>query len=410
MAAAAPRPRPGRVLAILGLALVLGTSSGCFGSGGGESTGGTITEIPAEPVVPEPGLGPHGSTAERLLALQFRPRLRFDSAERWRPLAVKPFLIERFAGGHGHGACHQGDRTPCPLIESPELQPEIAFIDVYGRIDNGADTYGPPAEECAVAAPLDCDAGPGSAIYYRRTSHAGRWYWDYWWFLRYNDYNGSRNRCQFYCADHEGDWEGVTVVTTATEKPQLVEAIFAAHSDRILVPLEALLRTGNHIQVFVADGTHAAYAFPCAVDCRQYASKPVVGALFEEHHDGDAPWAENRDAVCLEHHCLRPLPEEPSDPPALFPTPSEWNGWPGHWGASCANGCLADSASPSSPGFQSCYICPWVPTRRHTGSTPRLAPLSGQPGSQPIREAAGQVDACREEARSARGQPAPPNG
>jgi hypothetical protein len=402
MAAASPRLRSGRALAALGLALLLALAPGCLGSDDDDAQDGTITDLPAEPVVPEPGLGPHGSVAERVLALQFRPRLRFDSAERWRPLAVRPFLAERFAGGRGHGACRSGERPPCPVLERPELDPEIALVDIYGRIDNGADAYGPANQECIVRAPLDCDAGPGSAIYYRRTSHAGRWYWDYWWFLRYNDYNGARNRCRIYCADHEGDWEGVTVVTTAAEKPELVAAIFAAHSDRVLVPLEALLRTGTHIQVFIADGTHAAYAFPCEVDCRQYVGKPFLGALPEEHHDGEAPWGENRDPVCLEQRCLRPLPEEPTDPPALFPAPTEWNGWPGRWGASCADGCIAASASPRSPGSQDRYLCPWVPTRRHSASVPRLAPLSGQPDSERIRDADEQVDACRKAARESR--------
>ncbi len=368
---------------------------GCGGGGGSEST----QTLPTVPVAPGLALGEHGGAAELRLALQFRPYLKFDSAERWRPLEIHRFLAERYPGGGAHLGCPGGE-APCSAVSRPiDLKDEVPYLDLHGHIDDGADAYAPPAGPCVVRAPLDCDGGPSSAVYYRRTSHDGRWYWDYWAFYRYNDYNGRQNRCEFYCDDHEGDWEGLTVITTASRRPQVVGAIYAAHTDRIEVAKEALLMHQSHVIAFPANGTHATYRFRCESDCRQYASL-FGNPLPEENHDGGVAWSENRDSACLADRCIRPLPESSLDADISFPVPISWNGWPGRWGETCHGGCGKNGASPRSPGLQVRYLCPWVPTRRDPGNAPITQPRGGQPASSGIGDADSQVAACERQAQT----------
>ncbi|HEU4599073.1 MAG TPA: hypothetical protein VFS26_04955, partial [Solirubrobacterales bacterium] len=190
---------------------------------------------------------------------------------------------------------------------------------------------------------------------------------DYWWLLRYNNYRGRANHCILVCADHEGDWEGVTVITTPSLEPEILGTIYASHKDRVLVEGTMLPTANGHPLVWVADGTHASYPFSCDHDCHQY------GPLPEETHDGAVPWGGNRDKECDTTECVRPLPEigEPSD--EALPLAGAWAGWPGLWGETCHGGCrrfrfrggfLHNEASPASPGSQDRFECPWVPTRR----------------------------------------------
>ena len=375
-------------------AALLGALTGCGKQASSQQT------VPAIPKAPGVILGRHGSTPERTLAIQFRPYLYFDSAERWRPLEVGHFLAERFADGRGHGACPPASEPPCEDVAGVGglVSGQVSYLDIHGQIDDGADFYTPPPALClAPRAPMDCNGGPRSAIYYRRTTHDDRWYWDYWAFYRYNDYNGRRNRCLFYCDDHEGDWEGVTVVTTASKRPRIVGALYAAHADRVEVEPQALLRARprSHVRVFVANGTHASYRFPCESACFQYATlagKPLP----EEDHDGAVSWGDNLDAACLRNHCVQPLPEERTDTDVSFPRPVSWNGWPGLWGQTCHRGCgKLDGSSPRAPGRQTRYLCPWVPTRKDTGGAPQSAPLSGRPRSEKVADSDRQLQDCK---------------
>jgi hypothetical protein len=312
-------------------------------------------------------LGEHGSDAERELAAELRPWLRFDGNERWRPLEVTRFLAERFEDGRGHGACASGEDPPCRDIDGlDDLRGETAYLDIHGSARRGAD-FASPDPECGRAPPaVDCGEGEHSVIYYRRTSHGDRWYWDYWWLMRYNNYNGQVNRCRFICGDHEGDWEGVTVVTTASAAPEILGAIYATHKDRVMIEAAVLPMADTHPLVFIANGTHAAYSFRCADDCKQY-SKLSVYRLPEESHDGSAHWAHNDDASCEEVECVRPLPEAaPAAAAEALPIAGEWAAWGGLWGETCHAGCggwrKGYQPSPRSPGRQDRYKCPWVPT------------------------------------------------
>jgi hypothetical protein len=312
-----------------------------------------------------PKLGGHGSEEELRLAMALRPRLRFDSRERWRPIAVDSFLRERFEEGSGHGACASGADPPCLVARGvgqlTRRKDAPAYIDIHGA---GRDLtrFASPDAGCLRSPPaLDCNSGPAAAIYYRRTTREGRWYWDYWWFFRYSDYTGRVNRCAVICGDHEGDWEGITVITTASGEPEVLGAIFAAHRDRALVDGAMLPTANGHPLVWIATGTHASYPFDCDGDCKQYNGLP------EDPHDGAVPWGGNRDSECAASECVRPLPEVGKPSEAALPIAGGWAGWPGKWGETCHDGCPGlrhRESSPSSPGLQTRFQCPWVATRR----------------------------------------------
>ncbi len=313
--------------------------------------------------VAEAKLDGHGGEVEDRLASELRPRLRFDSHERWRPVSVESFVGERFPGRASHQACWRQPDPRCEPLPSLEPVPGLEalrrgegapeYIEIAGSADNGSD-YRAPRRRCREGGRRDCNDGRTAVIYYRRTSHEGRWYWDYWWFFRYNDYSGKANDCTVYCADHEGDWEGITVITTPSLKPEILGAIYAAHNDRILVDPEVLPRSGTHTLAFVAEGTHATYPFRCSRgSCRQFGQ--LLGfRLPEEGHDGEISWGGNDDAHCKIHDCVRPLPEIGRPGDTALPLAAEWAGWPGKWGS---------DSSPRSPGLQTRFKCPWAPTR-----------------------------------------------
>ncbi len=318
----------------------------------------------------EATLGDHGSAAERALAVRLRPRLRFSRYERWRPLAVDAFLRERYPGGGAQIACRALPRTSCAPLRGPadlRRRPGMpSYIDIEGHDRDGMDFVSPDSACRGRPPAVDCNGGPRAAIYYRRTSHEGRWYWDYWWFFRYNDYTGPYNRCERICGDHEGDWEGVTVVTSAALEPQILDVIYAAHRVRVLADGASAPLAGGHPLVFVAEGTHASYPFACARACGQYSG--FLGFhLPEDPHDGAVAWGGNHDAECAAFHCVRPLPEVGHPSAAALPLAGSWAGWPGSWGTTCYGGChgfLSErESSPRSPGTQTRFKCPWAATR-----------------------------------------------
>jgi hypothetical protein len=323
--------------------------------------------------VAEVDLGGHGSRTEQEIATRLRPRLRFDSEEPWRLISVPAFLGERFADGRHHLLCDRGASGACESLESPDqlarAPGEPGYIDIHGSGSNGAG-YEAADPACREKLPrvtvVDCNSGPSAAMYYRRTTHAGHWYWDYWWFFRYNDYVGFGDTCEsVFCGDHEGDWEGITVVTTASKRPEVIAALYAAHGERVLIEGDVLPRAGNHPLVFVARGTHASYPYWCPGNCREYTRKGGE-RLPETHHDGAVPWGANSDAECKRYTCVRPLPEIGTPGAQALPLAGGWAGWPGNWGSSCYHGCkhvILGEPSPRSPGTQPRFLCPWAATR-----------------------------------------------
>src|SRR5829696_3451869 len=239
------------------------------------STGLAVTVVLA---VAAPAAGAAPPPDDQALALRLRPRLLFDSGERWRPLDVDRFLAEP-----GHLACPPAGAPCTPLADVAQLTPAVDHLDLRG--DGPADAGGP------------------SVVYAHVTRERARVAIDYWWFLRYNAYSLDR---------HEGDWEGATVIANPAGT-RVLEVHLAAHADVWRYGADVTRIVDGRVAVFVARGSHAAYPRRCARHCRQ-----TGGALPEARFDGGRSWVGNGAAGCR-RRCVR-----------LLPTAS-WNAWPGRW-------------------------------------------------------------------------------
>ena len=345
-------------------------------------------EKPPRPLAVLPGateLAELDSAEKRELARRFRPHLFFDSREAWRPIEIGRFLSELYVDGNGHEACPTAERSTCrPIRTIDELVATVALRDpgqalrlnIHGRQSNGRDFASPTRTACFEARLRDCDSGPATVIYANLHPAGDQLFFDYWWFLRYNDLRAADvGQCRIrvsafrkLCGDHEGDWEGITVVTDLP--PTKVQyATFAQHDGRLRLDpgprgdfaarrFEFADPARRHIRVYVADGTHASYPSPCRrrrgrVLCKQRNGLP------EGFHDGERPWGRNDEGECAnEPGCVRLLPRvgtEHGGEPLLHA--ASWNAWPGLWGF-CAKGEARCANGPQSPGLQPRYQRP----------------------------------------------------
>jgi hypothetical protein len=271
------------------------------------------------------------------LAFKYRPVLRFDSAETWRPLNIDLFLWEsRF--GRQHHICATAAGS-CDVISEPGDLNRGAVLDIAGEAREGADYSTPQPIGCRQPAPLrDCDSGDRSAIYYDISRRRGRAVIDYWWFLRFNYVRfAAPLKCRFkVCLDHEGDWEGVRVIPPAGGAD--LEVHYDAHGrSESYIDIEPETATTGRPVVYVARGTHASYPRPCAPErglCRQTGTKLPDGRF-----NGQAGWGRNTTGDCGQT-CLLPLPV------------GSWADWPGRWGRDCDRGGCHRIKGPDSPRRQ----------------------------------------------------------
>jgi hypothetical protein len=239
------------------------------------------------------------------------------------------------------------------------------YLDIGGN--NVSDYHGP---ETCQGHLLDCGTAPRSAIYYHVIESNDRFYIDYWWFLRFNHFAASEPgfSCQTnlarqsgVCDEHEGDWEGITVVTPPDDDKHIAYVVYAAHKGTFrYTPGQLHLQPAGstHPVVFIANGSHAAYPQPCLSEhCSQPTGLAAGGLvdLPEGNYDGKAGWSRNAE-TCKpnsDDSCLQSLNLQP------------WNTWPGQWGAGCGAACggAIDANSPRSPGVQARYQTPWCSTQ-----------------------------------------------
>jgi hypothetical protein len=309
------------------------------------------------------------------LAARFRPRLKFDSLEAWRPLNISRMLEERAGDRPAHDFCRvEAERPVCnPIEDEADFRRQAdqaaalgqsTYIDLAGDV---LDEYRGPGR-CGTLA--DCGGGAGSAIYYHVTESNDRYYIDYWWFLRFNNFYRSkpsvscrirRLREEHVCGEHEGDWEGVTVVTRPGEDTQLDYVVYAAHAGTFRYAAAQPDSDGPvRPDVYIARGSHASYPTECARDCDQPITIQGLVTLPESNSNGMADWERNEDE-CEPNapgSCLLSLPRPDRDPKA-------WTVWPGRWGEGCGDVCGGQSGpnSPTAPGLQTRYQTPWCSTR-----------------------------------------------
>jgi hypothetical protein len=300
------------------------------------------------------------------LARAHRPHLLFDGDERSGPIDIDAMLAERDGDRSAHRACRREERDEDPCADVRTGYDLLAGRRSHLDISGGSGLEQPDELEPTRARP--------HRMYFHATrASLDRVHLDYWWFFRFNASpvagdamcRAGLSLKDLTCFDHEGDWEGVTVtVERANGRWTVDSAVYGQHADRVLysrAQLEALgaLRR-EHVQAYVAYGSHAAYPKACAegdgvFDCRQvrHPGRP------EGNHDGSEPWRYNADGRCLASQCTAPLPVTPEGKPGL------WNGFTGRWGrAACtviAMACVL-SDGPASPAAQPRYREPGAGT------------------------------------------------
>lgn len=323
--------------------------------------------------------GTAAAANEAALARDFRPILRFDSAEPWRPLSVDALVAERFASGR-HRLCTDNPepaQDACRELTSVgQIQGgQPTYIDLFQYRGGSAGYRAPALQACPWSTQppglRDCNGGPTSAIYYNASLRGDLLYIDYWWFLRFND---------FPVGTHEGDWEGVTVVL-GDQPRRVVFVVFDAHGRHFRYRKSLLRFTGRRPHVFIALGSHGAYPQPCA---RRSCDRTGSTVLPEPRFNGRARWGRNRSAACGTH-CVLPLPETLSDP-AVPPVgnAAAWNAWPGRWGA-LRSAQLSFSGPPSAPAFRDATASPGgTPCPNDYGSESSSAKITHASSSRTI--------------------------
>jgi hypothetical protein len=331
-----------------------------------------------------------GTSEDPYLAHRFRPVLRFDSDETFRPLNIDALFAEGDGGQPRHSVCialdspdaetyapghaeteEHPDDLPgahCERVHSVDdatqwISPD-AFIDLDGR-DSSTDPDDHVATATCVQPPLrDCDP-ENSAIYYfitNPTTPNGYRYIDYWFFYRLD-------------SDHEGDWEGVEIVPTLAGDT-FDFASFSAHGDWWSYTRDNLIcedgvvgaepdhpecsdelgnPIGKHVRVHPSAGKHANYPEPCSGGA---CPRPGGGILGEPDYDGQKPWAGNND---LTGTTLLPV------------AGTSWFDWDGSWGATNGADGPANSPGQQPPDADHCAdnVCPPRPSARRARAAAR---------------------------------------
>ncbi|MGH2930524.1 MAG: hypothetical protein ACRDL8_20140, partial [Solirubrobacteraceae bacterium] len=151
---------------------------------------------------------------------------------------------------------------------------------------------------------------------------------------------------------------------------RLFDVAFAAHDGpafRYTKEKLHLVPGTDHVSVYIAKGTHAAYPHLCLEQnafkrndpawtqgdfgrpgCRQNQTKKWH--LPEARFDGTRSWGNNQDAVCARFHCLQAFPVNAKGAAV------GWAAWRGQWGTQ-KPGILG--SAPRSPGLQARFRRPW---------------------------------------------------
>lgn len=301
------------------------------------------------------------------LAAKFRPVLRFDNSETWRPLNIESFLGEK-----QHHLCEGEACESTALTSAADLNHKRttgAYIKIAGTKPN-AETYHSPYSECTVNGLRDCDTGPKSAIYYRSPGiYGGYEYIDYWYFYRANYF---LENLDF----HDGDWEGATVAPSL-EGPSFDYAAFSQHGTfysylrNVLrcedTPASGLPERGTcsstsaRIDDLVANGDHANYTTPCKEELPTSCQQNGEGH-FEAGYDGSKRWG---NAYADPTTSSLPMPLMGSN---------SWTDWPGKWGSPASG--PEEGSGPPSPGNQSFKIaCATIDNEPGCTTGPRTASL-----------------------------------
>jgi hypothetical protein len=328
---------------------------------------------------------PQADTAVSAAMQRFRPHLRFDSDERFRPLDVEAIIA-----ADRPWLCKWDPDTNCSGATAPRIN---AATQLRGtRVGQEFSGHEPedfdwPTSFLALRDPglgywkhngdfYDPDGwldGPARQVLYTREStNADERFLDYWAFYRFNDSSHVPEPERAWFDRHQSDWEGMTVAVPCTKRgirvpcgtagqdvPQSFDFVgFASHynvwmyTKGVIVCADGGLHWCGALDQrpvgYVANGTHATYSRPCALACAQTDAYLVGVPILEAHHDGRVPWQRNDDAGDL----------------VSFPSArTSWTYWAGNWNtdAEVFGPLYRDHNTLYSPGHQHRFLKPWDP-------------------------------------------------
>jgi len=185
-------------------------------------------------------LGAHAAAAALKLATQYAPVLRYATGEQYRPIQLEDYLRNAVlrTGAPPRGVLAQSQ----PTLFSLPVTPAPTYLDVRGAEPNANAARYPTIEQTIESA----RARPTVYWHLARQPSSGRIALEYWFFYLYNN---------FY-ANHESDWEGVTVFL---EDGVPLGATYSQHQGRKWVPWSSLSTAAGHPSVFAGRGSHADY-------------------------------------------------------------------------------------------------------------------------------------------------------
>jgi hypothetical protein len=303
------------------------------------------------------------------LAMRFRPHLRFDSRERFRPLDVDSFLKEEQPELCTPVQLHQDECTEPSLSNLHLAENSGGYLQLGGDERTGRDLQ---SDDPGSLKRL----GSFGKIYYKITRREGRAYIEYWWFFRFNespayaDYMclAGLSIASGSCFDHQGDWEGITVSVIDTDRGNRDAFVtYTGHNwpggyryhwkD---LQKWGSVADGTHPVVYVARGSHASYPVECPSDCTQLDFRVEIGPrevkIPDGDHDGAKEWPPNAvtgNAFC---GCLQPLPL------TFDGRPVGWLAFRGQWGSAACTYVLkacTRTLGPHSPAYQARYGKPF---------------------------------------------------
>lgn len=272
----------------------------------------------------------------------FRPAIRLDEGERWRPLDVDHMVNElppricirrkcQQLWGLADLATLSGSTPSTAVLDIPPVEgewdtrPHVSDPDYYGSPDCSL----PDAEPVPLIA--DCEDPVHSAIYYDSTHvSSGYQYLGYWFFYRFNDSPLDQIGGAVY--DHEADWENIAVAISNSGGAETFDfALFEQHGSTYGYLPENLTcdeggecgATSKQVDVYVSGGTHASYGDACS-NTVPYCLQSN-GVTPETDHGGELNWLNNGDVAAL-----RKLPDTYNGP--WTAGPGNFTDWPGMWG------------------------------------------------------------------------------
>ena len=190
---------------------------------------------------------PTARTPDAKLLERHRPVVVLHPDEQLLPVAVDGFLADSDLTVQAADGTWGPTSTPLPQA------PKGARLDQ--RLCRAVD--GPDATACYAAAQAAHDTRPTvyGAVFRTRT----RIVLEYWLFYPFNPYEHVAAQGRFWQA-HEGDWELVSVVLDARERPEL--AGLSRHCSGVRRAWSRVPRRGSRPVVYVALGSHANYFGP----------------------------------------------------------------------------------------------------------------------------------------------------